>query len=180
MNSTAWRNERLSSSKQGNSDSEWARLDPDPVLDRYNNIHPWANNRIKLQVPEGVNDYINASPVTLVSTSGKQSALKSGVQDKYICMQGPKKQTVDHVWHMVWHEIATPFNSSPAVILMLSPTHCTRPKRPSQDIREVFPVLPTRRELTTAQDQREERPRRRLQGRSSFCFPRTWHRRHCD
>lgn len=135
-------NERLSSSKQGNSDSEWARLDPDPVLDRYNNIHPWANNRIKLQVPEGVNDYINASPVTLVSTSGKQSALKSGVQDKYICMQGPKKQTVDHVWHMVWHEIATPFNSSPAVILMLSPTHAPDPNDPAKTFEKCFPYFP--------------------------------------
>lgn len=77
-------NERLAASKDAPEDGEWARLNPDPVLDRYNNIHPWANNRIKLQVPEGVNDYINASPVTLTSTSAKQSALKSGIQDKYI------------------------------------------------------------------------------------------------
>jgi protein-tyrosine phosphatase len=137
--------ERVSLSKQqggDGSEGEWARLDPDPVLDRYNNIHPWANNRIKLHVPEGFNDYINASLVTLVSTSGKQSALKSGVQDKYICMQGPKKQTVDHVWHMVWHEAATPYNSSPAVILMLSPTHAPASDDPTKTFEKCFPYYP--------------------------------------
>jgi len=136
-------NERLSASKLGgDGDAEWARPDPDPVLDRYNNIHPWANNRVKLRVPEGFNDYINASPVTLVSTSGKQSALKSGVQDKYICMQGPKKQTIDHVWHMVWHELATPYNNSPAVILMLSPTHAPAPDDPTKTFEKCFPYYP--------------------------------------
>lgn len=121
---------------------EWARLDPDPVLDRYNNIHPWANNRIKLQVPEGVNDYINASPVTLVSTSAIQSTLKAGIQDKYICMQGPKRETVDHVWHMIWHELAVPYNSSPGVIIMLSPTHGPMPNDPTKTFEKCFPYYP--------------------------------------
>lgn len=95
-----------------------------------------------MQVPDGVNDYINASPVTLTSTSAKQSTLKSGIQDKYICMQGPKKQTVDHVWHMIWHEVATPFNSSPAVIIMLSPTHAPMPDDPSRMFEKCYQYYP--------------------------------------
>lgn len=130
-------NERLA-----NTSGEFARLDPDPILDRYNNIHPWAGNRILLKVPEGFNDYINASPVTLVSTSGKQSNLKAGIQDKYICMQGPKQQTVDHVWHMIWHEVAVPYNSSPAVILMLSPTHAPMPDDPTKMFEKCYPYYP--------------------------------------
>ncbi|KAF8857098.1 phosphatases II [Acephala macrosclerotiorum] len=140
---TRLENERLAAGKNPDAgDGQWSRLDPDPVLDRYNNIHPWANNRIKLNVPEGVNDYINASPVTLVSTSGKQSTLKTGIQDKYICMQGPKRQTVDHVWHMVWHEVATPYNSSPAVIIMLSPTHAPALDDPNRLFEKCYPYYP--------------------------------------
>jgi len=105
----------------------WARLDTDPVLDRYSNIHPWANNRVHLKVPEGCNDYINASPVSLVPTASKQSDLTKSTEDKYICMQGPKKETVDHTWHMLWHELAEPYETTPAVIIMLSPTHAPNP-----------------------------------------------------
>jgi protein-tyrosine phosphatase len=129
-------NERLQDNGQ------WARLDPDPVLDRYNNVHPWANNRIKLQVPEGVNDYINASPVTLSSTSTIQSSLKKGIQDKYICMQGPKLETVDHTWHMIWHEVAVPYNSTPAVVIMLSPTHAPMPGDPSKMFEKCYRYFP--------------------------------------
>lgn len=59
-----------------------------------------------------MNDYINASPITL---KGKSTALQS----KYIAMQGPKEITVDHVWRMVWHELV-----SPAVIVMLTDEKC--------------------------------------------------------
>jgi protein-tyrosine phosphatase len=130
----------MSSGKAGAE--SFSRLPADPALDRYNNIYPWAENRIKLQVPEGCNDYINASPVTLTSTSGKQSTLKSGIQDKYICMQGPKKTTVDHVWHMIWHEVATPYNSTPAVILMLSPTHAPMPDDPTKMFEKCYTYYP--------------------------------------
>ncbi|KAG9231440.1 protein-tyrosine phosphatase-like protein [Amylocarpus encephaloides] len=132
-------NERLA---RGNDDPDWGHLDPDPVLDRYNNIHPWANNRIKLRVPEGVNDYINASPVALLSTSSKQSTVKKGIQNKYICMQGPKKETVGHVWHMLWHELSTPYKSSPAIIIMLSPTHGPNPADPTKLMEKCFPYFP--------------------------------------
>lgn len=32
---------------------------------RYSNILPWAENRIRLDIPEGKCDYINASPILL-------------------------------------------------------------------------------------------------------------------
>ena len=82
------------------SDGQWARLDPDPTLDRYHNIHPWANNRVHLKVPEGYNDYINASPITVTSAyTDVQGGPEASTKAQYICMQGPKKETVDHVWH---------------------------------------------------------------------------------
>ncbi|CZT42693.1 related to protein tyrosine phosphatase phi [Rhynchosporium secalis] len=136
---TRLENERIG---LGKTDPQWARRDPDPILDRYNNIFPWDNNRIKLAVPEGVNDYINASPVSLISTSEKQSKLKSGVQDKYICMQGPKKQTVDHVWHMIWHELAEPYTSSPAIVIMLTPTHAPIGDDPTRMFEKCYQYYP--------------------------------------
>jgi protein-tyrosine phosphatase len=80
-------------------------------LDRYSNIMPFNNNRIRLQVPEGHNDYINASPIILKSR-------KTGIETRYIAMQGPKEVSTNHVWHMVWHEL-----ESPVVIAMLTETH---------------------------------------------------------
>lgn len=133
---------RLEEQRLAEKDGQWSRLEPDPILDRYNNVHPWANNRIKLQVPEGVNDYINASPVTLSSTSTIQSTLKKGIQDKYICMQGPKQETVDHTWHMIWHELAVPYNSSPGVVIMLSPTHAPMPNDPSRMFEKCYRYFP--------------------------------------
>jgi len=133
--------ERLSKGETG-EDEKWAHLDPDPVLDRYNNIYPWANNRIHLHVPEGYNDYINASPVTLVSTASRQSTLKNSIADKYICMQGPKRQTVDHVWRMIWDEFSTPYNSSPAIIIMLSPTHAPAPDDPTRMMEKCYAYFP--------------------------------------
>src|ERR1700722_1727814 len=85
--------------KNPSMDGQWACLESNPALDRYNNIYPWANNRVHLRVPEGYNDYINASPITLVSSSGVQSGVKAAGKDQYICMQGPKRETVDHVWN---------------------------------------------------------------------------------
>jgi protein-tyrosine phosphatase len=80
-------------------DGQWARLESNPTLDRYHNIHPWANNRVHLKVPEGYNDYINASPITLVSNCNVPNGDRVKRRDQYICMQGPKRETVDHVWH---------------------------------------------------------------------------------
>ncbi|OTA98534.1 hypothetical protein M426DRAFT_69623 [Hypoxylon sp. CI-4A] len=84
------------------------------VLDRYTNIQPWANTRIKLQVPEGHLDYINASPIVLRSPLDPEGKHPH----KYIAMQGPKFNTVDHVWRMVAEQL-----KSPAVIVMLTETY---------------------------------------------------------
>ncbi|KAL8376751.1 hypothetical protein RB595_007734 [Gaeumannomyces hyphopodioides] len=91
-------------------------------LDRYVNVQPWQNNRVRLQVPPGKPDYINASPICLSTTTGgplDQSG--GGVEDhpsRYIAMQGPKRNSVEHVWRMVFEQLR-----SPAVIVMLTETH---------------------------------------------------------
>ncbi|KAJ8061495.1 hypothetical protein OCU04_009310 [Sclerotinia nivalis] len=123
-------------------DPKWAREEPDRELDRYANVHPWAANRIRLIVPEGYNDYINASPVTLTSTAEKQSTMKKGIQDKYICMQGPKSQTVDHTWHMMWHSISVPDNAAPGVIIMLSPLVGPNPAKPEEMMEKCYRYYP--------------------------------------
>lgn len=57
--------ERFEASKT--STGRWAVIRTSEALsrNRYSNIHPWAENRIKLDVPEGNCDYINASPIIL-------------------------------------------------------------------------------------------------------------------
>ncbi|KAF2751661.1 hypothetical protein M011DRAFT_393329 [Sporormia fimetaria CBS 119925] len=91
----------------------WARCSDYDTLgrNRYANVEPYERNRVKLQVPEGHCDYINASPIVLEST-------KSETVTKFIATQGPKSDLVSHMWRMVWHETA-----SPAVIVMLTQTH---------------------------------------------------------
>ncbi|ELR03808.1 hypothetical protein VC83_04737 [Pseudogymnoascus destructans] len=91
-------------------DSKWARCDADLTAgrDRFGDIFVWKNNRVKLHVPDEMNDYINASPITMKSH-------RTPLQSKYIAMQGPKQSTTDHVWRMAWHELA-----SPALIVMLT------------------------------------------------------------
>ena len=44
------------------------------------NVDPFVNNRVRLRVPEGHSDYINASPITL-----KQEA--TGKQKNFIATQ---------------------------------------------------------------------------------------------
>ncbi|PSR90904.1 protein-tyrosine phosphatase-like protein [Coniella lustricola] len=102
-------------------------------LDRYVNIQPWQNNRVRLRVPRGKQEYINASPVTLYPlTAGhpkSQRCSEDGASasnlnnttvkpDQYIAMQGPKHKTTDHVWRMVVEQL-----ESPAVMVMLTETH---------------------------------------------------------
>jgi protein-tyrosine phosphatase len=54
--------------------SRWARCGGDEVMNRnrYANVDPYSNNRVKLQVPEGHSDYINASPIVLESTKSRR------------------------------------------------------------------------------------------------------------
>lgn len=84
------------------------------LLDRYGNIQPYNNNRVKLQVPDGAPDYINASPIVLHSPLNPKDRLPH----KHIAMQGPTRRTTEHVWRMVGEQLA-----SPAVIVMLTETH---------------------------------------------------------
>ncbi|KAF9731322.1 protein-tyrosine phosphatase [Paraphaeosphaeria minitans] len=93
--------------------SQWARCTGDDVKDRnrYLNVDPYQSNRVRLLVPDGTNDYINASPVELRSSSSDKVL-------KYIATQGPKIDTYSHFWRMIWHETTTP-----AVIVMLTQTY---------------------------------------------------------
>jgi protein-tyrosine phosphatase len=86
--------------------SQWARLPGDNTArNRYLNVEPFAQNRVKLKVGEGVNDYINASPIQL----GKR---------RYIATQGPKNTNVNHFYRMLSAEIR-----GTAVVVMLTQTH---------------------------------------------------------
>ena len=106
--------------------------------DRFNDIFIWKNNRVSLRVPEECCDYVNASPILLVNAKGGEDeegkngapatgngkdgeagedgddgAPVSGDEGegnvtKYIAMQAPKRETSDHVWRMIWHEVASP------------------------------------------------------------------------
>lgn len=65
-------------------------------MDRCINVKPFAQNRVKLQVPKNTSDYVNASPVILTSPS-----TPSQPPLRYIAMQGPAEASIDHVWRMV-------------------------------------------------------------------------------
>jgi protein-tyrosine phosphatase len=69
------------------------------------NVEPFAQNRVKLKVPEGVNDYINASPIQL----GKR---------RYIATQGPKDTNVNAFYRMLSSEVR-----GKAIVVMLTQTH---------------------------------------------------------
>ncbi|ETS85283.1 hypothetical protein PFICI_03308 [Pestalotiopsis fici W106-1] len=95
-------------------------------LDRYGNIQPWNNNRVKLQVPEGNADYINASPIVLRSPLAPEQRSPH----KYIAMQGPTGRTSEHVWRMVAEQM-----ESPAVMVMLTETR-------ENNMEKCFPYYP--------------------------------------
>ncbi|KAK3317825.1 protein-tyrosine phosphatase-like protein [Cercophora scortea] len=131
---------RLFQSAQNPSpDFRWARVSGPhlKMLDRYMNVQPWHNNRIKLQVPEGHVDYINASPITLIpsprpATDSRPGELRES--DNYIAMQGPKQASTDHVWRMVVEQL-----ESPGVIVMLTETH-------EGHVEKCYPYFPRRKE----------------------------------
>jgi protein-tyrosine phosphatase len=104
---------RLAQGRQPDSESEWTLLSGDDFSsrNRYANVATFKNNRVKLNVPEGHSDYINASPIELTTT-------KSGTVKKFIATQGPKEGIHGHLWRMIWQECA-----GPAVIIMLTQTH---------------------------------------------------------
>lgn len=68
--------ERLRDSTQANGSeqpNQWARCAGEDyaLRNRYGNVDPYQANRVKLEVPEGHFDYINASPILLESTKSK-------------------------------------------------------------------------------------------------------------
>ncbi|KAK3385015.1 protein-tyrosine phosphatase-like protein [Podospora didyma] len=133
------RNRLLLSNDNPSPDYRWARVKGHHLktLDRYLNIQPWHNNRIRLQVPEGHVDYINASPITLTPSPRHADDTRSGNMrdpDRYIAMQGPKQVSADHVWRMVVEQL-----ESPGVIVMLTETH----EGPTE---KCFPYFPRRKE----------------------------------
>lgn len=121
-------------------DFRWARITGDHrKLDRYVNIQPWENNRVRLRVPAGKQDYINASPIALRSVSPVRAQQTkennaddhtSGGPDRYIAMQGPKHKTTDHVWRMIVEQL-----DNPGVIVMLTETH-------EGDMEKCYPYFP--------------------------------------
>ncbi|PHH64373.1 hypothetical protein CDD80_1135 [Ophiocordyceps camponoti-rufipedis] len=79
-------------------------------MDRYPSIRPWNHNRVRLRVPPGQFDYVNAS--TVVVPSSQPDSLPPR---RYIAMQGPTEPSIDYVWRMVAEQIP-----SPAVIVQLT------------------------------------------------------------
>ncbi|KAL1892931.1 hypothetical protein Cpir12675_004340 [Ceratocystis pirilliformis] len=72
-----------------------------PDLDRYPDILPWKHNRIVLNVPKGTQNYINASPITLISPNDS-----ANLPDlRYIAMQGPTLASTPYVWRMISEQI---------------------------------------------------------------------------
>lgn len=80
------------------------------VMDRYVNIKPWDHNRIRLIVPPGQLDYVNASAITLRSPSDA-----SRPEFRYIAMQGPTIPSIPYVWRMIAEQV-----DSPIVIIQLT------------------------------------------------------------
>ncbi len=138
--------DRLSQAANNTSpDFRWARVSGPHLrtLDRYMNIQPWENNRVRLQVPEGKVDYINASPIVLMPSLRPANDSRPGEArdpDRYIAMQGPKTSSIDHVWRMIVEQL-----ESPGVIVMLTETHeghmekCSQyfPRRPEDPPLEI-------------------------------------------
>ncbi|KAF2427655.1 phosphatases II [Tothia fuscella] len=93
--------------------SPWKRVMGEDVTkrNRYFNVDPFVANRVRLKVPEGHSDYINASPIKLFDS-------ETHVGRSFIATQGPKEDIAAHMWRMIWHE-----TTSPAVIVMLTQTH---------------------------------------------------------
>ena len=67
---------------QSPGSTQWARATGEDVIkrNRYANVEVFVNNRVKLNVPEGHSDYINASHIRLRNT-------KSDTEKYYIATQ---------------------------------------------------------------------------------------------
>ena len=69
--------------------SQWAKCSGEHVTirNRYANVDPYQNNRVRLKVPEGRNDYINASPIELTTT--KSNTVLRYIATQVCCMLPP-------------------------------------------------------------------------------------------
>ncbi|CRK20942.1 hypothetical protein BN1723_012211 [Verticillium longisporum] len=92
------------------------------VMDRYCNIKPYNRNRVRLRVPDGTLDYVNASAVVLPSPrrslgspAPAPASAPAPAPLRYIAMQGPVENSVDSVWRMVAEQF-----DSPVVIVQLT------------------------------------------------------------
>ncbi|KAL9948740.1 hypothetical protein D7B24_008053 [Verticillium nonalfalfae] len=88
------------------------------VMDRYCNIKPYNRNRVRLRVPEGTLDYVNASAVVLPSprrSLASPAPAPAPAPLRYIAMQGPVENSVDSVWRMIAEQF-----DSPVVIVQLT------------------------------------------------------------
>jgi protein-tyrosine phosphatase len=103
------------------------RVDRSPSVinrNRYTNVQPWDESRIRLKTPIGGSDYVNASPISLRSRSSTPSTKTDSststnlnlTDSKYIATQGPKDGQFSHFWHMVMQETVGPVG----VIVMLT------------------------------------------------------------
>lgn len=82
---------------------------------RYSNVFPWDQNRVRLPVGPDVADgdhhkydYVNASYVTIND------------EVKYIASQGPLPTTTHHFWAMAWNESETQDNDT-IIVAMITP-----------------------------------------------------------
>ncbi|XP_070183794.1 receptor-type tyrosine-protein phosphatase epsilon-like [Littorina saxatilis] len=97
--------------REGSLDGEFVRLPPNKDFtrkngerkenyykNRYNSILPYDKNRVELEQVDGddASDYVNASFVT-----------RNKMEKAYIAAQGPRDNTVDDLWRMVWQEGVT-------------------------------------------------------------------------
>nr|CAB3265289.1 receptor-type tyrosine-protein phosphatase epsilon-like [Phallusia mammillata] len=124
-------------SKNNQRTRDVSQLPQNAVRNRYKNIFPYDHARVVLQ-GSGENDYINAAYIPGYDN-----------ERKFIATQGPKKETINDFWLMVWQE-----NSN--IIVMLTglrengKSKCEQYWPDVESQRELSPVLTvrTQREIT--------------------------------
>jgi protein-tyrosine phosphatase len=80
--------EGMQSAQEAENISKWARMKGDEVVERnrYMNVDPYSSNRVRLRVPQGHNDYINASPIKLPVTGGGPEKYFIATQVGHVCL----------------------------------------------------------------------------------------------
>uniref|UniRef100_A0A914C5C6 protein-tyrosine-phosphatase n=1 Tax=Acrobeloides nanus TaxID=290746 RepID=A0A914C5C6_9BILA len=65
-------------------------------LNRYRNVLPYDQHRVRIKQTRNENDYINASPFNIPFANRR-----------YILTQGPLSETAAHFWSMIWEQNST-------------------------------------------------------------------------